>query len=103
MKFEVSIGEAINKLSILELKMQTCCDENKKIEFQKEINALHECHKHKEEYDMFVEATQNEFVPAFILIESPESEEPSTNLYAPERDFDDLEDGIGIIKEFFER
>ena len=59
--------------------------------------------KHKEEYDMFVEATQNEFVPAFMLIESPESEEPSTNLYAPERDFDDLEDGIGIIKEFFER
>ena len=57
--------------------------------------------KHKEEYDMFVEATQNEFVPAFILIESPESEEPSTNLYAPERDFDYLEDCIGIIKEFF--
>jgi len=57
--------------------------------------------KHKEEYDMFVEVTQNEFVPAFMLIESPESEEPSTNLYAPERDFDDLEDGVGIIKEFF--
>jgi glutaredoxin len=59
--------------------------------------------KHKEEYDMFVEVTQNEFVPAFMLIESPESEEPSTNLYAPERDFDDLEDGVGIIKEFFEK
>lgn len=59
--------------------------------------------KHKEEYDMFVEVTQNEFVPAFMLIESPESEEPSTNLYAPERDFNDLEDGVSIIKEFFER
>lgn len=59
--------------------------------------------KHKEEYDMFVEVTQNEFVPAFMLIESPESEEPSTNLYAPERDFDDLEDGVSIIKEFFEK
>ena len=59
--------------------------------------------EHKEEYDMFVEATQNEFVPAFMLIESPESDEPSTNLYAPERDFDDLEDGVNIIKEFVER
>lgn len=59
--------------------------------------------KHKEEYDMFVEATKNEFVPAFMLIESPESDEPSTNLYAPERDFDDLEDGVSIIKEFIER
>jgi len=59
--------------------------------------------EHKEEYDMFVEATKNDFVPAFMLIESPESEEPSTNLYAPERDFDDLEDGVSIIKEFVER
>ena len=59
--------------------------------------------EHKEEYDMFVEATGNDYVPAFMLIESPESEKPQTSLYAPERDFDDLEDGARIIKEFFER
>jgi hypothetical protein len=50
MKVEVSIGEVIDKLSILELKMKKINDENKKIEIQKEINALQECHKYKEYY-----------------------------------------------------
>lgn len=40
MKIEVSIGEAIDKLSILEIKMKKISDENKKIEIQKEINVL---------------------------------------------------------------
>jgi len=50
MKVDVSIGEVIDKLSILELKMKKINDENKKIEIQKEINALQECHKYKEYY-----------------------------------------------------
>ena len=52
MKIEVSIGEAIDKLSILEIKMKKITDENKKIEIQKEINVLQECETYK---------TQNEF------------------------------------------
>jgi glutaredoxin len=58
---------------------------------------------YEEEYDMFVEATGNDFVPAFMLIENPESEKPNTGLYAPDRDFEDVEHGLKIIKEFFER
>ena len=58
---------------------------------------------HEEEYDMFVEATGNDFVPAFMLVENPESEKPNTGLYAPDRDYEDLEQGLGIIKEFFEK
>lgn len=50
MKVEISIGEVIDKLSILELKMKKINDENKKIEIQKEINALQECHKYKDYY-----------------------------------------------------
>jgi glutaredoxin len=59
--------------------------------------------KYEEEYDMFVEATGNDFVPAFMLVENPESEKPNTGLYAPDRDFEDLEQGLTVIKEFFER
>jgi hypothetical protein len=59
--------------------------------------------EYEEEYDMFVEATGNDFVPAFMLIENPESENPNTNLYAPDRDFEDVDKGLEIIKEFFER
>jgi glutaredoxin len=58
--------------------------------------------EYEEEYNMFVEITENEYVPSFMLIENPETE-PVSELYAPERDYDDLEDGIGIIKEWLER
>jgi len=52
---------------------------------------------------MFVEVTGNDFVPAFMLIENPESETPTSNLYAPDRDFEDIDEGLKIIKEFYER
>jgi hypothetical protein len=58
--------------------------------------------EYEEEYNMFVEITENEYVPSFMLIENPETE-PVSELYAPERDYDDLEDGVGIIKEWLER
>jgi hypothetical protein len=57
---------------------------------------------YEEEYNMFVEITENEYVPAFMLIENPETD-PISELYAPDRDYDDLEDGVGIIKEWLKR
>jgi hypothetical protein len=50
MKVEISIGEAVDKLSILELKMKKITNENKKIEIQKEINVLSECEEYKSKY-----------------------------------------------------
>ena len=50
MKVEVSIGEAIDKLSILEIKDKNITDINKKIEIQKEINELGECIRYKQKY-----------------------------------------------------
>jgi hypothetical protein len=47
MKVEVSLGEAVDKLSILEIKIEKIKDETKKIEIQKEIDALTECEKYK--------------------------------------------------------
>lgn len=53
MKIEVSIGEAIDKLSILEIKMKKIEDENKKIEIQKEINVLHDCESYKSKHELY--------------------------------------------------
>lgn len=53
MKVEVSIGEAIDKLSILELKFKKINNPDKKIEIQKEINELNECSKYKKEYEFY--------------------------------------------------
>lgn len=57
--------------------------------------------KHKEEYDLFVEATENEFVPAFMIIENPTDPSPNSFLYAPERDYQEIEEGVEIIREHF--
>jgi hypothetical protein len=38
-----------------------------------------------------------------MLIESPGKENSKTELYAPERDFSELDEGVTIIKEFYER
>ena len=58
--------------------------------------------EYEDEYNMFVEITENEFVPAFMLIENPETE-PISQLFAPDRDYQDLEDGVKIIREWIEK
>jgi len=50
MKIEVSIGEAIDKLSILELKRKFIKDEKKLAEIEKEINSLEDCNQYKNIY-----------------------------------------------------
>lgn len=53
MKVEVSVGEAIDKLCILELKIKKIKDEKKRIEISKEIDALSQCNEFKKEYDFY--------------------------------------------------
>ena len=56
-------------------------------------------HEYEEEYNLFVEVTNNEYVPSFMLIESPD-DDPITGLFAPDIDFEDINEGVKIIKEF---
>jgi len=59
--------------------------------------------KEKEEYDLFVEAVDgNEFVPAFMIVET-DGEKHKTKFFAPERDYNEIEDGVNIIKEHYEK
>lgn len=86
--------------------MKTCphCQDFKKMLDEAELDYIErDVFEYEEEYELFLEATGNEFVPAFMLIENPESEKPNTGLYAPDRDFEDTTQALNIIKEFFER
>jgi glutaredoxin len=57
----------------------------------------------EEEYELFVQATDgNEFVPAFMIIET-EGDKYNTRFFAPDRDFIEIDDGVKIIKENYER
>ena len=81
--------------------MKTCgfCEQFKGKLTENNIEFVNrDINEHKEEYDAFVKATGNDFVPSFMVIESP-NENPKSHLYAPGKDFEDLDKALGIIKE----
>jgi glutaredoxin len=57
----------------------------------------------KEEYDLFVKAVGgNDFVPAFMIIET-DGEKHNTKFFAPDRDYQEIGDGVNIIKEHYNK
>lgn len=53
--------------------------------------------KHNDEYQLFVEVTNSEFVPAFMIISDPYGDSKSTP-YVPDKDYNTIEEGVEIIK-----
>jgi glutaredoxin len=56
--------------------------------------------EYSDEFDIFVELTGKDYVPSFMLVDESESDEPIPMLFAPEVDFNELEEGLEIIKKF---
>lgn len=57
----------------------------------------------EEEYELFVKAVDgNEFVPAFMIVET-DGENHSTKFFAPDRDYEEITEGVKIIKENYDR
>ena len=52
--------------------------------------------KYKEEYDLFVEV-KNDYVPAFMIVDGDDTSK--SGLYAPDQDYETLEEALNIIKE----
>ena len=58
-------------------------------------------HEHEEEYEEFVRITENEFVPSMMLLTLDDKENASNvKLLAPDRDFDDIHEGVEIVKKY---
>jgi len=58
-------------------------------------------HEHEEEYNEFVELTENEYVPAFMLITLDEQENAhNVKLMAPDRDYNEINEGVEIIRKY---
>jgi len=79
------------------------CDEFKNMLTEEKID-YHErdIDEYSEEYDMFSKVTENDMVPAIMIIEGDESSYNSF-LYAPERNYNELTDAIKIIQEHRKR
>ena len=56
--------------------------------------------EYSDEFDIFVEITGKEYVPSFMLVDESESDEPIPMLFAPDVDFNELTEGLEIIKKF---
>ena len=78
------------------------CDMIKE-EFKKEdiLYLERDIEEYEEEYDSFVEVTENDFVPAMTLLTLDENEEATNvKLIAPDRDFDDIYQGVELVKQY---
>jgi glutaredoxin len=72
------------------------CDDFKKMLKENNIKFKNrDIEKFKDEYDLFVEV-KNDYVPAFMIVDTKSE---SAELFAPDIDFDGLENALDIIKE----
>lgn len=80
--------------------MKEMLDENNVIYSERDID------EYEEEYNLFVEATDNEFIPAFMLLELDlineeiQDKPKQVKLLAPDRDFQELEEALELVKRF---
>ena len=51
--------------------------------------------EHDEEHKLFVEVTGSDYVPAFMIVDTVTED---AKLFAPDRDFQDINEAVGIIK-----
>jgi glutaredoxin len=88
-------------LSVVVYTMKGCpfCTDFKEMLVKENIEFfdrdIDEC---KEEYDLFVEITDNDMIPSLLIIEGDENSHESF-LYAPERNYNELVEALEIIKE----
>jgi glutaredoxin len=56
-------------------------------------------HEHEQEYDEFTKITENDYVPALMLLTLDEDDSASNiKFLAPERDFQDIYEGVEMVK-----
>ena len=54
--------------------------------------------KHSKEYDMFVELTGNDYVPAVMIVEMKDEEAVGAQMLVPEKDFDEIHEAIEKVQ-----
>jgi glutaredoxin len=79
--------------------MEGCphCQEFKKILSESNVEFVNrDIHEHSGEYQMFARV-KNDLVPAFMIVDDENTSDSS--LYAPDQDYQTLEEALNIIKE----
>ena len=75
------------------------CEEFKELLVKENIEFVDaDIDDNSEEYNMFVKMTENEYVPAIMIVNEQTRD---AKFYAPDRDFEDLDQAVNLIKESF--
>ena len=91
-------------LAVFTMKGCPHCDSMKEQLTESGIDFINmDIEENAEEYEVFSKITENDYLPAFMIMEIDEenNENRNTQLFAPGRDYELIEDGIKIIKEHF--
>ena len=93
----------MKKIILFSMKGCPHCQEMKKL---LDENGLkydeRDIHKFDKEYDLFVEATNNEYIPAFMLMTIADQTPTNIELLAPDRDFQDFDEALIKIRNYME-
>lgn len=74
------------------------CDEFKKMLSENGIDFFdRDIELYEDEYKLYVEISESEYVPTLLIIEGDESN-PNSFIYTPAKDYDTLEEAITIIE-----
>lgn len=87
-------------LSVVVYTMKECpfCNEFKEMLVKEGIEFYdRDIDEYEEEYNLFSEITENDMVPALLIVEGNEDYHNSY-LYAPERNYNELTEAVEIIK-----
>jgi glutaredoxin len=90
----------MKELSVVVYTMKGCphCVEFKELLTKEGIEFFdRDIDEYKEEYDLYSEITDNDMIPALLIIEGDEENHKSF-LYAPDRDYNELNEALDIIK-----
>jgi glutaredoxin len=91
----------MKELSVVVYTMKNCpfCQDFKDILIKEDIEFYdRDIDEYKDEYDLFSEITENDMVPALLIVEGND-EHHNSFLYAPERNYNELTEAVEIIQE----
>jgi len=90
----------MKNLSVVVYTMKGCpfCEQFKDLLTTESIEFFdRDIDEYKEEYDLYSKITENELIPALLVIEG-ENDDYESFLYAPDRDYNELTEAVDIIK-----
>ena len=88
-------------LNVIVYTMQGCpfCTEFKELLTKEGVEFFdRDIEEYKDEYDLFVEITNNDMIPSLLIIEG-DTDNHESFLYAPERNYNELTEALDIIQE----